>query len=471
MMSTSASTPDTRAASRSPVSRLGVSLVLLAVSAAVSGGDAAPETGADHKPATEATDLGGLNPHPVALRRPAQRPETPLARLGKAVFFDTRLSISGQQSCVSCHSPTTAFGPPDGKSVQLGGPELKSQGLRAVPGLTYLEAVPSFGIALDSDDSESGEQEGETALRPGERAQPATVGATSKAQAAVPLGGLFWDGRANTLIAQAAGPLMNPFEMGNTSLDAIAAKLKAAPYAAQFVAIDGAGVLNDPHLLATDAMYAVSRYQLEDLAFHSYTSKFDYWLEGRARFTPAEMRGYAAFNDPKVGNCAACHVDTVRRNGEAPLFTDYQFEALGVPRNAELAANRDPAYFDLGLCGPIRVDLKTVSAYCGMFRTPTLRNVALRKVFFHNGRYHALQDVLAFYNFRETAPGKVYPRLPDGSLARYDDLPKQYRTNIDIKDAPFDRHPGDAPAMSEQDMQDIIAFLGTLTDGYKPGGD
>ena len=106
--------------------------------------------------------------------------------------------------------------------------------------------------------------------------------------------------------------------------------------------------------------------------------------------------------------------------------------------------------------------------YCGMFLTPTLRNVATRHVFFHNGVFHSLREVLDFYNFRDVDPGRVYPRGADGTVEKWNDLPPRYRANVDVSDPPFDRKPGDAPAMTPEDEQDIIAFLQTLTDGYQP---
>jgi cytochrome c peroxidase len=102
-----------------------------------------------------------------------------------------------------------------------------------------------------------------------------------------------------------------------------------------------------------------------------------------------------------------------------------------------------------------------------MFLTPTLRNAATRHVFFHNGVYHTLDQVMAFYNERSIAPQKLYARLADGKVDQYDDIPPKYRANVDVTDAPFDRKPGDTPAMTAQDIKDIEAFLATLTD--EPG--
>jgi cytochrome c peroxidase len=105
---------------------------------------------------------------------------------------------------------------------------------------------------------------------------------------------------------------------------------------------------------------------------------------------------------------------------------------------------------------------------CGLFKTPSLRNVATRHAFFHNGVYHNLEDVLRFYAERDLHPEKFYPRKVDGSVDAYNDLPARYRGNVDIIDAPFDRKPGEAPALDEAEQKDIIAFLDTLSDGYTP---
>ena len=102
-----------------------------------------------------------------------------------------------------------------------------------------------------------------------------------------------------------------------------------------------------------------------------------------------------------------------------------------------------------------------------MFKTPSLRNVALRKSFFHNGVFHDLRQVLEFYVERDVRPEKWYPRNADGSIRKFDDLPARYHENINIE-PPFDRKPGDAPALSSAEIDDVIAFLRTLTDGYAP---
>ncbi len=143
----------------------------------------------------------------------------------------------------------------------------------------------------------------------------------------------------------------------------------------------------------------------------------------------------------------------------APLFTDTEYEALGVPRNPRLAANRDPHFFDMGLCGPLRTDLARQTQYCGMFLTPTLRNAAKRGVYFHNGVYHSLEQVMNFYNLRDTHPEKIYPRDASGRVVGFNDLPTHLHANIDTADAPFDRKAGDKPALTDSEIADIIAFI------------
>jgi cytochrome c peroxidase len=102
-----------------------------------------------------------------------------------------------------------------------------------------------------------------------------------------------------------------------------------------------------------------------------------------------------------------------------------------------------------------------------MFRVPSLRNAATRGAFFHNGVLHRLEDVVRFYAERDTQPRKWYRHRVNGQPVKFDDLPPQYRGNVDTV-APFGGRLGDAPAMSEADIKDIVAFLNALTDGYRP---
>ncbi len=409
-----------------------------------------------------------VNPHPYALHLPPARPLSAMARLGARLFNDPRLSGSGRLSCASCHDPAQAYGPPGAQAVMLGGRDVVTPGFRAVPSLRYLYRQPPFSIGPDLENGT------ETHASLQQQAQQASGRALALKTALapqiaatnlVPQGGLFWDGRVNTLQQQANGPLFNPAEMDAGAPSAVVAKLERY-YADDFKILFGPYLFGNPRLALDEAMFAIGRYQIESPDFHPFSSKYDAWLAGRARFTPAELRGYQAFNDPDKGNCAACHLDQPTSEGQPPLFTDFQYEALGVPRNRAIPANRDPAYYDLGICGPYRTDLHAESRYCGMFLTPSLRNVATRRVFFHNGVFRSLAQVLDWYVYRDLEPARFYSRDATGRWVKYDDLPPQYRGNVDTVDGPFNRHAGDSPALSAAEIDDVIAFLDTLTDGY-----
>ena len=401
--------------------------------------------------------------------RPPVAPLSAVALIGQRIFNDPTLSASGRQSCASCHNAQHGYGPPNGQSVQLGGLHMTSASFRAVPSLAYLYRQSVFGIGPDAGETDAPvnlAQLASSALNTPRQQKTADVKVAAPAM--VPQGGFFWDGRASTLQDQAIGPLTNPAEMANVDNAEVARKLIKAGYGDALAHIFGATVTKDATLFVSEAMFAVGRYQFEDPSFHAFSSKYDYWLEGQARLTSAETRGMQLFNDKNKGNCAACHVSQPAADGQPPLFTDTQYEALGVPRNRALPANRASTFYDMGICGPIRRDMATQSQYCGMFLTPTLRNAAKRQVFFHNGVYHDLTQVVDFYNLRATQPEKIYPRDAHGQVQLYDDLPASDQTNVDVFDAPFDRKAGDKPALSDAEISDIVAFLKTLDDGYRP---
>ena len=224
-------------------------------------------------------------------------------------------------------------------------------------------------------------------------------------------------------------------------------------------------MFDDVDVAYQDMTEAIAAFENEDVRFRAFTSKFDEVLRGRAAFTAAEARGFALFTSETKGNCAACHPSDKDEQGGFPMFTDRSYDNLGIPRNTEIPANADPAYYDLGLCN--RTDIKADHPeVCGAFKVPSLRNVALRHSFFHNGRFHTLKDALTFYVQRDTNPEKWYPRNPDGSVDKFNDLPPQYRVNVNQEEVPYNRHEGDAPALTDAEVDDLIIFLGTLSDGY-----
>lgn len=376
------------------------------------------------------TACGGGAGGPVrsaGLAPPAGAAMNPLARLGEQIFNDRNLSGSGRMSCASCHDPARVHGPPNAQPVQVGGQFETESGQRAAPSLRYLAQQPPFDA---------------TRLR----------------------GGLTADGRADTLAQQALLPWFSALELDNGDAATLARKLHAAPYAAQFAAQFGAA--GDAAQTVAQMAQAVQAFQREDPRLQPFDSKFDQVAAGRDRFSAAEQRGREVFENPLRGNCAACHPSR-SADGRPPLFTDFGYAALGVPRNAAIPHNTDPAYVDLGLCGPLRADLPQ-PALCGFFRTPGLRNVAQRPVFFHNGVFTSLAQAVDFYNTRDTQPERWYPRV-DGVVQRLDDVPVPYRANL-TRQMPLDgRAPGSAPPMTEAETADLVCFLRTLSDGHVAG--
>jgi cytochrome c peroxidase len=362
-----------------------------------------------------------------------------LTALGRALFFDPRLSASGRISCVTCHDPGRSFGPPNDSPVQRGGADGRRYGVRAVPSLTYGQNVPPFTEHYFDDEGDDSVDQG-------------------------PAGGRTWDGRAQSAHDQARLPLFSPFEMANADVSAVVAKVRRAGYAAKMRAAFGENIFGDEKLAFKGVLIALETYQQSPGEFYPYSSKYDAWLRHEARLSREEMRGLAAFNDPAKGNCARCHPSAMR-NGAFPQFSDFGYAGIGAPRNLRIPANADPKYFDLGLCGPLRTDLSDRSEYCGLFRTPSLRNAARRRVFFHNGAFHSLKEVVRFYAERDTQPQKWYARAHRGSTTKFDDLPARYLSNMDMQ-APFGGQVGGAPALGDDDIRDIVAFLQTLSDGY-----
>jgi cytochrome c peroxidase len=362
-----------------------------------------------------------------------------LAALGRELFFDPALSASGRIACATCHDPKHDFGPANSEAAQRGGADGRSFGVRAVPSLKYTQNTPPFTEHFVDDDGDDSVDQG-------------------------PAGGRTWDGRSQSLHDQARLPLFSSFEMANKDSDAVLAKVQAG-HGAQFRAVFGTKLFDDKALAFKGVLMALEAYQQSPAEFYPYSSKYDAYLRNEALLSTQELRGLVAFNDPEKGNCARCHPST-KIKGAFPQFTDFGFAAIGAPRNRDMPGNADGRYYDLGLCGPWRTDLQDRHEYCGLFRTPSLRNVARRPVFLHNGVFQSLTDVVRFYAERDTQPEKWYSRAPGGRVLKFDDLPAAYVVNVDIQ-APFDRRAGDAPALNDQDIDDIVAFLHALNDGYQ----
>ena len=394
------------------------------------------------------------------------------AQLGQKIFADTTLSASGTQSCASCHVASSAFaedatasGVDRGSPVPVGGAGMNQTGFRNTPSLMYASMIPAFYIASDGS----------------------------------PNGGFFRDGRAATLEAQAVLPFTTSFEMANADASAVVARLKTRPYLADFEALYGVAALDDPATALNRMGQALAAFERENPAFHPFSSKYDYFQKGQAQLSAQELRGLALFNNATKGNCSACHPSTSGDGVTPPMFTDFSYDNLGVPRNALIPANAASApdgtpvdsddgvqtYYDLGVCGPFREQTVDFFSNCGQFKVPTLRNIAVTGPYFHNGRFATLQDAIGFYVRRDTNPEEWYPMNEDGTVTKFDDLPAiyggqfvvtpgvvgsdaGYLGNVNTSEIPYNRVIGDTPALSPDEIDDVITFLCTLTDGFDP---
>lgn len=367
---------------------------------------------------------------------------SPKELLGKRVFEDTTLSEPRGQACASCHEAAYGFAGNAGSRIDAValGSRAEVFGGRNVPTAMYAQYSPPFAFVAEKGD------DGKTVQ--------------------TPTGGLFWDGRAKDLAEQAKGPFLNPREMNNGDAATVVAKVKTGAYAELFRGVYGDAAFDDPGAAYDRIADAIAEFERTP-RFHPFSSKFDGYLRGTRKLSAEEARGLELFQDPKKGNCVSCHAGTKgSKEPEDWLFTDFTYDNLGLPRNASIPDDQDATFFDLGLCrqpglskkAPRGIDL---DAWCGAFKVPTLRNVALTAPYGHNGAFSSLRDVVRFYVTRDTSPELWYP---GGAAGRFDDLPPEYRQNVNTEEVPYDRKPGEAPRLADDEIDAVVAFLKTLTD-------
>lgn len=392
-----------------------------------------------------ASASGTAAPDAAALRAgPSVGPAAALppgrAQLGQLIFTDPNLSVPSGTSCAACHSANAGLAGNHGSRIGVAQGSLPTSiGLRNSMTNGYSGLVPRFEFVT---------QDGETEAH----------------------GGLFWDGRADTLAQQALGPLLNPLEMNNPNRKAVVDKIAASPYAALFKREFGANVFDNTDAAFTQIGVAIEAFERANL--QAFSSKYDAMVRRQVVLTPNESRGMALFMDPGRANCAGCH--TMKPGSGKPEdspFTDFSYYATGIPRNGAIPRNDDPAFYDLGLCGPERTAPilpaslpagTTIDSFCGKFSMPTLRNVAQRPAFMHNGAFRDLRQVVRFYSTRNSDPQRWY-----GRTGVANDLPQRYLGNIESAKAPFNRKPEAGPVLNESEIDDVLAFLQTLSDGFR----
>lgn len=250
--------------------------------------------------------------------------------LGRALYFDPRLSVDGTISCNSCHN------------LMKGG-----------------------------DDSPSPVSEG-VGGQLGARNSPTVWNAAFMSV-------LFWDGRANSLEEQAQGPMTNPVEMGNPNVDAVVARLNQIPlYRKAFQRVFGGGdALSAKHL--TQAIAAFERTLITP------NSRFDLYLKGnKSALSDEEMRGMQKFEGM---GCASCHSGP---NFAGPLLPAGQGYYEKFPKVA--SSGYEKQYHLSDDLGRFNVTHKEEDKH--MFRVPTLRNIARTAPYFHNGSVATLEEAV-----------------------------------------------------------------------------
>jgi cytochrome c peroxidase len=344
---------------------------------------------------------------------------TPMEQLGELLYFDTDLSQPAGQSCASCHLPEAGFADPDADLPVSQGVLPKNRfGNRNSPSAAYAMFSPIFYF----DETEG-----------------------------LWIGGQFWDGRAtgeilgDPLADQALGPFLNVLEMNNPNKLSVIIKVRHADYADLFEQVWGEGSLDDVEAAYDQVALSIAAFERTSL-FAPFSSKYDYYLDGNDVLTEMELRGLALFEDENKGKCALCHISQPGSGGSPPLFTDFTYDNLGVPKNPENPFYNLPSAFnpdgedfvDYGLGGILGLPEEM-----GKFKVMTLRNIAITPPYMHNGVFNTLHQVVDFYNTRDLG-GWPPPEVPEN--VNQDEL-------------------GDL-GLSPAEVDTIVAFLETLTDGY-----
>lgn len=372
----------------------------------------------------------------------ASQPLTPLEELGKALFFDANLSTPPGQSCAACHAPEVGFTGPDsainaGQAVYPGAVHTRA-GNRKPPSAAYAGDSPVLGYILFPD------------------------------RTGMWLGGMFWDGRAtgwtlgDPLAEQAMGPFLNPLEQNMPQMRLVVSRVAKSSYAPLFVQVWGSGSLDFKKDVAGTyerIARSIAAYE-RSTEVSAFTSKYDYYLKGEASLTDVERSGLELFNGR--ANCAACHLSEPGTGGTPPLFTDFTYDNLGIPRNPlnpfySATPNFNPdgtAWIDPGLGGflkSINVQEDFVTAAWGKHKVPSLRNVAKAptgdfvKAYGHNGYFKSLKEIVHFYNTRD-----------DGTWPAPE-------VNVNVNATKLGNL-----GLTEAEEDAIVAFMKTLTDGYAP---
>ena len=361
--------------------------------------------------------------------------------LGKLIFFDENLSLNSNQSCATCYAPEAGWTGPTSFINDHGA--------------VYEGSIPgAFG----------------------DRKPPSSAYATQSPilhvdKKGVFVGGNFWDGRAtgerlgSPAAEQALGPFLNPKEQALETPDDVVTRVCASSYASLFMTVWGADACSDKDAYDYIGL-SIAAYEASP-EVNAFTAKYDWSMQGKAKLTQLERRGFALFQGK--GKCSKCHVS----EGRAPLFTDYTYDNLGIPKNPENPATiANSSWADPGLGGFLatRTDYATYAeANMGKHKVPTLRNVGLGpegvvKAYGHNGYFKTLEGIVHFYNTRDVlpkCPGDGTPYTEAQALDANCWPAPEVAANLNTREL------GNLGLSADEEAA-IVAFLKTLSDGYTP---
>ena len=362
-------------------------------------------------------------------------------QLGKHLFFDENLSLHGNQSCASCHAPESGW----------------------------------TGATSDVNAHEGG-YEGSIAGAFGDRKPPSSAYATQspvfhRGREGLFVGGNFWDGRAtgeklgNPAADQAQGPFLNPKEQALQEPVDVVMKVCAGGYVELFKQVWGADLCEPANVdKAYDAIgLSIAAYEGSP-EVNAFTSKYDQSFKSKVKLTKIEQKGLALFQGK--GKCKLCHL-----SGKNALFTDFTFDHLGIPLNPENPVyDYNPTFIDPGL-GGFLASQQDYEEYAeesmGMHKVPTLRNVDLRpypgfvKAYGHNGYFKSLWSIVHFYNTRDVLPACPGDYTEAEALAADCWPAPEVAENVNMAEL------GDL-GLTRAEEEAIVAFLRTLSDGYRP---
>ena len=286
------------------------------------------------------------------------------------------------------------------------------------------------------------------------------------------VGGNFWDGRAtgerlgSPAAEQALGPFLNPKEQALETPDDVVTRVCASSYASLFMTVWGADACSDKDAYDYIGL-SIAAYEASP-EVNAFTAKYDWSMQGKAKLTQLERRGFALFQGK--GKCSKCHVS----EGRAPLFTDYTYDNLGIPKNPENPATiANSSWADPGLGGFLKTRTDDYAAYAdanmGKHKVPTLRNVGLGpegvvKAYGHNGYFKTLEGIVHFYNTRDVlpkCPGDGTPYTEAQALDANCWPAPEVEANLNTREL------GNLGLSADEEAA-IVAFLKTLSDGYMP---